>query len=134
MYFGTNWTHQKSVKLPQKTDLHTKLWEKVHGFTLFHEGSQGPPTAGRYPHEKVWTHDTFSHSFVWRYEQTGTYRFFVEFSSEPHWKPYFGISYLHGFGQFGTSFLQSSRQLTNSFLPVGALMKEVYFCTIVIYV
>ena len=91
VYFGTNWTHQKSMKLPQKTDLHRKLWGKVHGFILFHEGSQGPPTAGRYPHEKVWTHghtstlfawryDTFPHSFLWRYDQTGTYRFFVEFS------------------------------------------------------
>ena len=68
VYFGTNWTHQKSMKLPQKTDLHRKLWRKVHGFILFHEGSQGPPTAGRYPHEKVWTHDHTSTQKPWRYE------------------------------------------------------------------
>ena len=65
VYFGTNWTHQKSMKLPQKTDLHRKLWRKVHGFILFHEGSQGPPTAGRYPHEKVWTDGELFHGYLW---------------------------------------------------------------------
>ena len=37
---------------------------------------QRPPD----PHGFSRVNGAFSHSFVWRYEQTGTYRFFVEFS------------------------------------------------------